>query len=161
MSSASALRAAVRARLPAAARLLVIGGKGFADLAAEERSSLAELLPSAERYDAVVWFARVTHADQTESELRTGLRRLRTLLRAGGVLALVIEPAGALRQLWGALVRRSADAEVTLEQASESLIMSGLLEPRVLLAGRQGLALCAHSAARFEPLDAFFEQPPA
>jgi hypothetical protein len=161
MSSASTLRAAVRARLPAALRLLVIGGKGFADLAADERISLEQLPPGPERYDAVVWFVRVLHAPQADTELRAGLSRLRTLLRAGGLLALVIEPAGALRQLWGALARTAADSEVTLEQASESLIMSGLLEPRVLLAGRHGLALCAHTASRFEPLDAFFEQPPA
>jgi hypothetical protein len=158
MSGASELRAAVHARFTAGARLLWVGAKGAAPGSAEV-SSLDQLPHGSERFQGVVWLLRSAEDARNETELRAGLRRLRGLMSPGAVLALVIEPPGALRQLWGALGRSAGASEITLEQASEALIMTGLLEPRVLSSGRHGLALCAHTAHRFEPLDVFFEQP--
>ena len=145
------MRAQVRAALSAHARVLVIGAKALNLAGAHEVSDPEAIVKG--RWDGIAWFAR--------DNLRAGLARLRAALAPGGTLVLAVEPPGLTRQLWGALSGAGNAMPLALEEACEALLLAGLLTPRVLVTGKRGFALSAHTPARSDALDAFFEQPQA
>lgn len=149
--AASNVRAALRALFAPEARLLSVGARHVGHAQALEVPSLQALPAASELFDAAVWCP--------DTELVSGLKQLRAYLRPGARLALWVEPAGLMTQVWSAVRRAPARTKLPLEQACEALLLVGLIAPRLIAMGSLGFAVSASLPAAPDALDAFFAQP--